>query len=460
MKNQLKVLIVEDSGDDVMLLVRELRRGGFDAVYKRVDTPEDMRVALSGRDWDIVLSDFRMPRFDAPGALKVLKESGQDIPFIVISGTVGEDVAVETMRLGANDYIMKSNLVRLVPAIRRELQEMEGHRQHRLTLDSLEESQEKFEILFNGNNDAIFIADPETRILVDCNRQAERMTGYPREKILSMRADQLHPQDAVDATMKFFEDQAAGWSGIVESELLTALGRKIPVSINAAMVRIEGRAYLQGIFRDISEQKKAEREMRESYDRMQKVMEGVIHAMVATVEMRDPYTAGHQRRVARLATAMAAGMGLSAMDVEGVHMAAVIHDLGKIYVPSEILAKPGRISEMEFSMIKMHPRVGYDILKKIEFPWPVADIVLQHHERMDGSGYPGGLKGEAILVQARIIAVADVVEAMASHRPYRPALGIDVALDEISKGSGTRYDGDAAARCEQMFGEKDFKFAE
>ncbi len=460
MKNQLKVLIVEDSGDDVMLLVRELRRGGYDAVYKRVDTPEDMRVALKGRDWDVVLSDFRMPRFDAPGALKVLKESGQDVPFIVISGTVGEDVAVETMRLGANDYIMKSNLVRLVPAIRRELQEMEGHRQHRLTLDSLEESEEKFEALFHGSSDAIFIADPETRMLVDCNKQAERMTGYAREKILSIKADQLHPPDAVDATMESFKKQAGGWSGIVESEVLAALGKRIPVSISAALVRIGGKTYLQGIFRDMTEKKKAELELKASYAKAQKVMEGVIQAMAATVEMRDPYTAGHQRRVAKLATAIAKDMGLLAGDVEGVYMAGVIHDLGKIYVPSEILAKPGRISEMEFSMIKMHPKVGYDILKNIEFPWPVADIVLQHHERMDGSGYPDGLKGEAILVQARIIAVADVVEAMASHRPYRPALGIDVALDEISKGSGTRYDENAAAQSVTLFKDKGFKLEE
>ena len=460
MKKQLKALIVEDSLDDVMLLVRELRRGGYDAVYKRVDTPEDMKVALKGRDWDVVLSDFRMPRFDAPGALKVLQESGQDVPFIVISGTVGEDVAVETMRSGANDYIMKSNLVRLVPAIRRELQEKEAHRQHRLTLDSLEESEEKFEALFHGSSDAIFIADPETRMLVDCNKQAERMTGWPREKILSMKADQLHPDDVLERTMRSFEKQVEGMAGIVESEVVAALGARIPVSINASLVRIGGKTYLQGIFRDITERKKAELEQIESYNKMQVVMEGVIQAMASTVEMRDPYTAGHQRRVAKLATAIAADMDLPASDVEGVRMAAIIHDLGKIYVPSEILAKPGRISAMEFSMIKMHPKVGYDILKKIDFPWPVADIVVQHHERMDGSGYPDGLKGDAILVQARIIAVADVVEAMASHRPYRPALGIDVALDEISKGSGTRYDENAAAQCAALFREKGFNLEE
>ena len=460
MKKQLRTLIVEDSGDDVMLLVRELRRGGYDMVYKRVDTPEDMRVALSGREWDIVISDFRMPRFDALAALKVLQESGQDVPFIVISGTVGEDVAVEAMRSGASDYIMKGNLVRLVPAVKRELQEKEGRRAHRHTMETLEESEEKFEALFHGSNDAIFIADTETRMLVDCNRQAERMMGYAREKILSMKVDKLHPPDVVERTLKAFARQVEGDRSIIETEVLTALGKRIPVSISSAMVKLSGKAYIQGIFRDITEQKKAEQELKKSYKRVQQVMEGVVQAMAATVEMRDPYTAGHQRRVAMLATAVAESMDLPAGDIDGVHMAAVIHDLGKIYVPSEILAKPGRISEIEFSMIKTHPKVGYDILKKIEFPWPVADIVLQHHERMDGTGYPSNLSGDDILVQARILAVADVVEAMASHRPYRPALGIDKALDEISKGSGERYDSDVAEQCMKIFREKSFKFDE
>src|SRR5512141_2465621 len=155
-----------------------------------------------------------------------------------------------------------------------------------------------------------------------------------------------------------------------------------------------------------------------------------ISAIAATVEMRDPYTAGHQRRVAKLASAIAREIGLPENQIEGLYLASVVHDVGKIRIPAEVLSNPGKLSNIEFSLIKLHPQAGYDILKEVDFPWPIAQFVLQHHERLDGSGYPQGLKGDAILLEARIISVADVIEAMASHRPYRPALGIDAALQE------------------------------
>ncbi|MBM4086089.1 MAG: FHA domain-containing protein, partial [Planctomycetes bacterium] len=186
-------------------------------------------------------------------------------------------------------------------------------------------------------------------------------------------------------------------------------------------------------------------------------MEGVVHAIAMTVEMRDPYTAGHQRRVSKLAQAIAAEMGLPKDQVEGVRVSGILHDLGKISVPGEILSKPGRMSKGEMDIIKTHPHAGYEILKGITFPWPVAQIVLQHHERMDGSGYGAGLRGNDILPEARILGVADVVEAMASHRPYRPALGIDRALDEIRQRSGTIYWSDAVKACIELFTQKGFK---
>ncbi len=191
---------------------------------------------------------------------------------------------------------------------------------------------------------------------------------------------------------------------------------------------------------------------------LQKAMDGIIEAMGLTVETRDPYTAGHQRRVAAIARAIAIEMGLSERQVEGVCMAGLIHDIGKISVPAEILSKPGKMTEHEFGIIKSHPKVGYNILRKINFPWPIAQIVYQHHERMDGSGYPQGLSGKDILLEARIMAVADVVEAMSSHRPYRPALGIDIALEEISKNREALYDSEVAGACLRLFKEKGFEF--
>lgn len=188
-------------------------------------------------------------------------------------------------------------------------------------------------------------------------------------------------------------------------------------------------------------------------------LEQSIQAIAATIESRDPYTAGHQRRVGELATAIAQEMGLPENQIQGIHFAAIIHDLGKIHIPSEILSKPGKLNDLEYRLIQIHPQSGYEILKNIKFPWPIADIVLQHHERLDGSGYPQGLNGNEILIESKIMSVADVVEAISSHRPYRPSLGIEYALNEITRGRGVLYDELAVDACLKLFREKEFKFS-
>jgi len=189
-------------------------------------------------------------------------------------------------------------------------------------------------------------------------------------------------------------------------------------------------------------------------------MEGTIDALATALEMRDPYTAGHQRRVGALAEAIGLALNRSVDEIRGIHLAALIHDIGKIYVPSEILSKPVELTNNEFNIIKTHPRIGYDILGKIEFPWPIAEMVYQHHERIDGSGYPRGLKEDEIIFQAKILAVADVVEAMTSRRPYRMALGIETALEEIFSGRGTLYDSDVVDVCVKLFREEGFGFSD
>jgi putative nucleotidyltransferase with HDIG domain len=209
---------------------------------------------------------------------------------------------------------------------------------------------------------------------------------------------------------------------------------------------------------DIARRKNAEAEVQSSLNKLRSAMGGVVQAMALTVERRDPYTAGHQRRVSDLARGVAAEMALTAHQIDGIRMAGLIHDLGKICVPAEILSKPGQLTEIEHTLIKDHPQVGYEILKEIEFPWPVAQIVLQHHERIDGSGYPVGLSGDDIIIEAKTLAVADVVEAMASHRPYRPTLGRDMALEEISQNRGVLYDPDVVDACMKLLQEKDFQF--
>lgn len=230
-------------------------------------------------------------------------------------------------------------------------------------------------------------------------------------------------------------DGTSVWEDILASPLKDDKGRII---------------YIIEAMRDVTE-------LLKMHQRLQETLKGTIHSLATVVEMRDPYTAGHQRRVSQLACAIATEMGLSKEQTEGIKIAGLLHDIGKISVPAEILSKPGRLSESEFSIIKEHPQVGHDILKDIKFEWPIAQIILQHHERMDGSGYPKGLSGEDILLEARILGVADTVEAMSSHRPYRPALGIDKALEEIQQNKGVLYDPKVVDACVKLFVEKGFK---
>ena len=196
--------------------------------------------------------------------------------------------------------------------------------------------------------------------------------------------------------------------------------------------------------------------LKESQLKYASILEETILAISMTIEKRDPYTAGHQWRVSLMAAKIAHELDMNPERIEGLRLGAMVHDIGKIYVPVDILTRPGALSDLEFSLIKTHPQVGNDIIKHVQFPWPVANMILQHHERMDGSGYPQGLKGDEILLEARIIAVADVVEATASHRPYRPALGLESAMKEISEGAGKIYDPDVAAACIKLFTEKGY----
>lgn len=249
-------------------------------------------------------------------------------------------------------------------------------------------------------------------------------------------------------------------SRTLELELIRKDGSLVPVEVKYTFLRdSQGRPVeVLAIARDISERKQAQEEAKHSTERLIIAMEHAIQAMTVIVEMRDPHTAGHQQRVTQLACAIAKQVGLSKEQINGLRLAGLIHDIGKVRVPAEILTNPNGLSDPELMMIKAHPVLGYEILRTIDFPWPVAQIVLQHHERMNGSGYPSGLSGEDIIVEARILAVADVVEAMASHRPYRPSLGINKALEEISQNKGVLYDSKAVDACLTLFRDKKFEF--
>lgn len=227
-----------------------------------------------------------------------------------------------------------------------------------------------------------------------------------------------------------------------EVELLTELANDIAYGIGALEIR--------------SKHEQAEAELKTSFERLKKALNGTVFALTEVLQRRDPYTAGHQQRVAQLACSIAQEMGFSEDRIEGVRIAGLLHDIGKVSVPSDILSRPGQMTNLETDIIETHAQVGYEILKTIEFPWPVLEAVLQHQERLDGSGYPAGLSGDKIILEARILAVADVVEAMSSHRPYRPTLGMDRALAEITENRGIRYDPDVVDACLLLFNEKGY----
>ncbi|HUX23212.1 MAG TPA: HD domain-containing phosphohydrolase [Burkholderiales bacterium] len=236
--------------------------------------------------------------------------------------------------------------------------------------------------------------------------------------------------------------------------ILRGDGVAIQVGAHATRATHQGRPAVIGLLQDISEKKRAEEQIQRYLKQLQTAFMSTVEVATTLSEMRDPYTAGHERRVGKIAAVIGAELGLDEQRIEGLRVAGFLHDIGKITIPAEILSKPGKLTSLEYQLIQGHPQSGYDVLKDVEFPWPVAEVALQHHERMDGSGYPQRLKGEAILLEARIMAVADVMEAMSSHRPYRPGLGIDKALAEIERGRGSAYDPAVADACLRLFRER------
>ncbi|MFZ2395468.1 MAG: PAS domain S-box protein [Smithella sp.] len=584
MNISLRVLIVDDSDDDAKLMIRQLRNGGYDPKWKRVETAETMKAALESQQWDVILCDYKMPRFNSPAALKVLQDIKIDIPFIIVSGAIGEDTAVAAMKSGAHDFLMKDKLAKLVVAIEREIREAkirqgkktademlkksEENFRHSLDnsplgirivsadgktlyanqevlkiygFDSIEEfstiphkkrytpdcyaehkkreerrkrgeiipyyelsiirkdgeirylevfrkqvlwngellfqalysditerkqaennlleSKERYRIVVENAHEAIIITR-DTNVVFANNAAAEQI-GYSKETLTSGAfTNFIHPEDR-NLVTEYSTKRLRGEEvpSIYSFRIITHDGKIKWAELNATVIEWNKKPATLNFLNDITERKMLEEERIESYSRIKKTLQATVQSIALLVETKDPYTAGHQQRVAQLAVAIAKEMGLTSDQQDFIYTASIIHDLGKVSVPSELLSKPTKLTEVEFNLIKTHSPSGYNILKDIDFPWPVADAVLQHHERMNGSGYPNHLQGDSILLEARILAVADVVEAISSHRPYRPSLGINFALDEISKNKGTLYDDNAVDACLKLFLEKNFAFS-
>lgn len=306
----------------------------------------------------------------------------------------------------------------------------------------VKESEEKYRLLFENSLDGVYRTTLEGKY-INVNLALVKMLGYrSREELIKI---DIPTQLYIRKEDRPGPDQR---NKIFETRLRRKDGSIITVEINSRVAYKYGKpAYYEGIVRDITKRKEAEKKVEQSYQKLKKILNDVIETLASIVEVKDPYTSGHQKRVALLAVAMARELGMDEEKIEIINTAALIHDMGKINLPASVLTRPGRLSKVEFDMVKTHPRLGYDMVSHIEFPKPVADIVLQHHERIDGSGYPQGLKGNEIILEAKILAVADVVEAMCSHRPYRPSLGVAKAVKEIRKGKGKIYDPRAVGAC-------------
>ena len=635
---EIRILMLEDVPTDAELIARELRKAGIAFSSLRVEQREAFVHALDEFRPDLILADYKLPAFDGLSALRIARDKCPEIPFLFVTGTLGEETAIESLKEGATDYILKDRLSRLGAAVLRAMKDAADKARHQQMEEALQESEERFRLISTSAQEAIVIMDPDAKISY-WNPAAARIFGYGADETLGQ---DLHTKLVPERYHLAFRDGFAHFSATGEGPVIGRIqevyalrkgGEEFPVELSLSAVKIKGQWNALGIMRDITERKQAEQALRkvnralktlsscnetlihasnqaellqdmcrvivevggyravwvgfaqrdetlsvtpmaqygfandypdqagiswsanekgccptgmairtgeiqmvgdapshpglapwrntiekhglasvlalplregdltfgaltiyssetqafdpeeirllnelasdlsfgmvtlrtraermEALGRLGRSMEGTIQAVAATVEMRDPYTAGHQRRVAELAAAIANELGLDQDRVHGIHLAGIIHDLGKINIPSEILSRPGRLSEIEYSLIRTHAASGYEILKDVEFPWPISQMVLQHHERLDGSGYPNGLRGEEILLEARILIVADVVEAMTSHRPYRPGLGLEAALKEISGNRGKLYDPAAVDACVKLFREKGFSF--
>jgi PAS domain S-box-containing protein len=331
-----------------------------------------------------------------------------------------------------------------------------------LDISACKLTEEKFHKIFMTSPDCIVISRLMDGLLIDVNKGFEDIVGWKRDSAIGKKTTEpplnlwvhLPARELMTMELKTGRDvlyrelEFKRYDGSVRNGIYSA-----------GILHIRGEECLIFIMKDITDQKHTHAELRRTLESLRKAVGATIQVLVSALEAKDPYTAGHQSRSANLARSIATEMGLPYERIEGIRMAGIIHDIGKLSIPSEILTKPTKLTSLEFSLIKEHPRNGYEMLKHVESPWPLAQIIYQHHERIDGSGYPNKLKGNEIILEARIIAVADVVEAMASHRPYRASLGIETAINEIEVNRGILYDESVVDVCVKLFREKGYQLA-
>lgn len=480
------ILIVDDHGPSRSFVSWCLQALGYQTLEAQ-DGVEALAVARVDRP-DLVLSDALMPRMDGFSLCRAWMADPQlaTVPFLFYSGSYPSEAdRAFGLSIGASGYLTKPMSPEdLAAAIDRTLQDHTRHASGRslngvdfdathshlvtrkleakiVELNAVSEAyknqREEYERLFRSNPQPMWICDPDTLRCLAVNDAAVSVYGYSRDEWLTMRTPELSGAVAPESSDDRLEtDRAVPLHGNEVATHTKKDGSKILVEISAHALDFGGRPARVVMALDVTERIRAHEREQVHLQRIEEAMCGTITVVTRMVEVRDPYTAGHERRTAELCRAIGLELNLGSDQIDGLVMAAMVHDIGKIAIPSDILTKPGKLSQIERMYIEQHAEAGYDLLKGVPFPWPIAEIVYQHHERMDGSGYPRGLEGAAILLQARILAVADTLEAMASHRPYRPAFSIEAALKEIETKAGITYDEPVAKACLRLFRNKGY----
>jgi len=476
MVEKARIMVVEDEAVISMEIQERLTKMGHSVCGTAASGDEAVSVATAKRP-DLILMDVQL-RGEVDG-VQAAKQIHDLIAIPVIYLTAfADDRTVERAKLTEPfGYLIK-------PFSEKELYAAIEMAIYKNSMEArVQDSERRYATTVRCIADCVIVTDMDMNITL-MNPAAQSVTGWKQEEAVGKKLDEIcklveeKALIAVESPMVKAIQERVVMNLTAPVLLITKNGGKIPVEDSAAPM-INEKGELTGavmVFRDITERKQAEAaiktafdsleervreqtdELRTSFDKLGRAMEGTIQALATMVEARDRYTAGHQVRVADLACMIARQMGVAESRIPIIRIAALIHDVGKVCVPTEILNKPAPLSPIEFEIVKQHPKAAYDVLSKIEFPWAIADIVLQHHERVDGSGYPSGLRGDQIHLEAKIIGVADVVEAMSSHRPYRAAVGTEKGLEEISKGKGTRFDPAIVDACVHVFHQGGFKF--
>lgn len=451
-----RILFVEDLVSDAELAKLEITRGLADwdssLRFLTTDNREGFLDAISTFKPTLIVSDFMMPGFSGMEVIELTLEHAPNIPVIILTGSINEETAVECMKAGATDYVLKEHISRLPFAVKEALKRKKEEELRTSAERALEESEREFRLIAEKASDLIYRIElyPEQKFSY-VSPSSTKLIGYTPEDHYAnpnLGFELVHPDDR--EKLRDLLEHVDGSPVVLRwikknGEVVWAEQSNVPVYDN------DGRLIaIEGIARDVTERQKANEALKRAFYSIVSVLSDMLN-------LKDPYTQFHEKNVAKLALEIAERMDLDEFTVESIRVASMVHDIGKINIPTEILSKPGKLSDIEFEMIKKHPETAYEILRKVDLPWPVAEIVYQHHERLDGSGYPRHLKSDEILLEAKIIIVADVVEAMSSHRPYRAALGFEAAIEEIKKNAGVLYDAEIVQICTSIF-EEGFRF--